>query len=80
MDPYSSHSINLQVELNQQSTIKAIVTKGRDGCCKQWVTKYVMMYSTDGKHWQEYGSNPAHVRSYTEKFTDLTSGQYHIRK
>uniref|UniRef100_K1QGX0 Inactive carboxypeptidase-like protein X2 n=1 Tax=Magallana gigas TaxID=29159 RepID=K1QGX0_MAGGI len=50
----------IRVELNQQSTIKAIVTKGRDGCCKQWVTKYVMMYSTDGKHWQEYGSNPAH--------------------
>ncbi|XP_050416349.1 lactadherin [Patella vulgata] len=46
----------LQIDLQQASVVKEIVTAGRDidtrtGCCDQWVSSYLLQYSTDNINW-----------------------------
>jgi len=41
----------LQVELPSIATISGIVTQGKDGSDKEWVTKYRVLYSEDCKSW-----------------------------
>ncbi|XP_071175832.1 uncharacterized protein [Mytilus edulis] len=46
----------IQVELPSPSLVRGITTQGRDGCCKQWTTKYRVMYSLDCKtDWKPVG-------------------------
>ncbi|XP_060074006.1 hemocytin-like [Ylistrum balloti] len=42
----------VQVEFSTPKDISAVSTQGRNGCCKQWVTKYKVQYSTDCQTWQ----------------------------
>ncbi|OWF54388.1 Hemocytin [Mizuhopecten yessoensis] len=42
----------VQVEFPSPKDISAISTQGRNGCCKQWVTKYKVQYSDDCQTWQ----------------------------
>ncbi|KAL3884669.1 hypothetical protein ACJMK2_024787, partial [Sinanodonta woodiana] len=47
----------LQFELNEPSLIRGITTQGRHGCCKQWVTKFRVLYSMDCKNWTQVGGH-----------------------
>ncbi|KAK3583066.1 hypothetical protein CHS0354_004011 [Potamilus streckersoni] len=47
----------LQFELNEPSLIRGITTQGRNGCCKQWVTKFRVLYSMDCKNWTQVGGH-----------------------
>ncbi|XP_033758602.1 hemocytin-like [Pecten maximus] len=42
----------VQVEFSSPKDISAVSTQGRNGCCKQWVTKYKVQYSDDCQTWQ----------------------------
>ncbi|KAK3100624.1 hypothetical protein FSP39_022761 [Pinctada imbricata] len=41
----------IQVEFPTLYTITGVSLQGRHGCCSQWVTKYIIQYSTDCKQW-----------------------------
>lgn len=44
----------IQYEFPQLTTITKVMTKGRQNCCNQWVTKYQIMYSEDGGSWTTF--------------------------
>jgi hypothetical protein len=39
-----------QIQLKKDYLITGVVTQGRNGCCKQWVTKYRVFYGDDCNH------------------------------
>ncbi|XP_033759278.1 lactadherin-like [Pecten maximus] len=45
----------IQVKLNEPTVIRGVVTQGRNGCCKQWVKKYRVLYSGDCVRWRPVG-------------------------
>ena len=45
----------IQVEYNVPHIVRSIVTQGRNGCCKNWVSKYKIEYSYDCQHWVVVG-------------------------
>lgn len=52
----------IEVKLNWLAIIQGVVTQGRHinpdtGCCKEWVTKYVVHYSIDGQTWKTVQEN-----------------------
>ena len=44
-----------QIELDDPTLIRGIISQGRNGCCKQWVTRYRVLYSLDCKKWNTLG-------------------------
>lgn len=50
----------LQVELNEITRITGIITKGRavlgGDTANEYVTRYRLLYSLDGKRWEPYSS------------------------
>ncbi|XP_062614315.1 uncharacterized protein LOC134276051 isoform X2 [Saccostrea cucullata] len=51
----------IQVNLNEPSLVRGIMTQGRSGCCQQWVKKYRVLYSLDCSNntnsWQPMGDH-----------------------
>ncbi|XP_021367145.1 inactive carboxypeptidase-like protein X2 [Mizuhopecten yessoensis] len=45
----------IEVKLQGPTVIRGVVTQGRNGCCKQWVTKYRVLYSHDCVNWKPVG-------------------------
>lgn len=59
----------IQVEFPSAKDISAISTQGRNGCCKQWVTKYKVQYSNDCQTWQTL---PQDLTGNTDESTVVT--------
>ena len=47
----------LQVNFGRPVRVTQIQIQGRQDCCNQWVTRYVVSYSQDKVHWRTYKQN-----------------------
>ena len=54
---YGDENPYLQVEFKKHKVLTAVATQGLDFPSGNWVTKYAVNYSCDGKFWKTYQSH-----------------------
>ncbi|XP_033758080.1 inactive carboxypeptidase-like protein X2 [Pecten maximus] len=64
----------IQVNFSVPHLMRGVTTQGRNGCCKDWVTKYAVHYSYDCQHWVSVGgANETLFNGNTDLDTPVTN-------